>query len=424
MVKWLSRIFSSRRSRSREVASVPNLEVGRRPTSVPAGYLWDYPSIAAIVPEAPENPDVGPWNSVILTPGMGAGPDAGSLLGDCRARFEKTPPCEKVPSNDPFPETQEILLEHGRIVWGCVAQANNALFRPGTWNRPAATIYSPDPYFDDRPDLLQLIARSTFAVKQRWPEDREIARISTIMRKEHFYPSNEPLPPIFSNTRSVVMTTTSVHRRALPTGRLTKGIYPLLICPEHTKDNMVLPLSFWAPDLARSWTDTEEERSSRPDEEQMTASDHLERLEYIRARDGRDNPTVAVALDALATHRLIEGAHTEAMRLFCEALTLRRKRLGDDHLDVAVSLRNLAGGHLVAGDIHRAEQAIEEALIMVGRMLGPEHIGILEFLETLSHLRRQRGDVEGAHRMQKQVSRLYLGWLGVNKEPDNGVHST
>ena len=64
---------------------------------------------------------------------------------------------------------QEQLLSHGRIVWGCIVQANQLLFSKGSDDSPAAIIYSTDPYFDAHPEDLVEIADELFMVRGRRP---------------------------------------------------------------------------------------------------------------------------------------------------------------------------------------------------------------------------------------------------------------
>src|SRR5262245_39677660 len=72
-------------------------------------------------------------------------------------------------SNDPLLRIladQQILLNRGEIVWGRLVQANQILFDPSNDNTaPANMIYSLDPYFDGRVDILGGVAHGLFARK-------------------------------------------------------------------------------------------------------------------------------------------------------------------------------------------------------------------------------------------------------------------
>src|SRR5262249_19189053 len=58
---------------------------------------------------------------------------------------------------------QHILRDYGRVVWGCLVQANQVLFNPSNRQMlPANVIYSPDTYFDDHLTFLRSVASELF----------------------------------------------------------------------------------------------------------------------------------------------------------------------------------------------------------------------------------------------------------------------
>ncbi|MFB4318247.1 hypothetical protein [Actinomadura sp. 21ATH] len=151
--------------------------------------------------------------------------------------------------------SQEMLLASGRVVWGCVVQADASLFRPGRGDRAALVIYSPDPAFDEMPEELQEVASRLFALK-RPPEPadpglREFARLlngsGTAAR-----PSRTPVPRPLVGSLPVYATTVLVGRRHVPGRYLAAGTFPLIVHPD-TESTMILPGPFWPPALLALW---------------------------------------------------------------------------------------------------------------------------------------------------------------------------
>jgi Fe-S cluster assembly iron-binding protein IscA len=154
-----------------------------------------------------------------------------------------------------FPTAQTFgwLLKEGRVVWGAVTQANANAFVPSRTDVPGNTIFSPDPYFDDRPDELLRIAGSVSALKNATNVPAEFAGISALITDEKNFAINAPLPPGLTGGRQVFFTTTNFYRRSLPNTVLSDGLIPLLILPERTTANLLLPLAFWSPGLVTRW---------------------------------------------------------------------------------------------------------------------------------------------------------------------------
>ena len=70
-----------------------------------------------------------------------------------------------------FRKDLNILRKKGSVVWACIVQANVHLFDPRhNCDRPAAIIYSMDPYFDARVDELQLISHKTLVASRATTE--------------------------------------------------------------------------------------------------------------------------------------------------------------------------------------------------------------------------------------------------------------
>jgi len=145
------------------------------------------------------------------------------------------------------------LLQHGRVVWACVVQANEVLFGPGKFDAPAMAIYSPDAYFDDHlEDLLHLGTR-LFALKGTQLQDPEEQRFAEIISNERERAMRLRVPDAMTDGHAVISTSIMVHRRHLPDGILVKRMVPLLIHPNTTPATIILPSRYWPPALLYAW---------------------------------------------------------------------------------------------------------------------------------------------------------------------------
>lgn len=148
---------------------------------------------------------------------------------------------------------QRKLFKEGKVVWGHIVQANNALFEPGKGNYPADMLYSLDPYFDNNLEALERIAHRLYGLKGKEVEDEEARYFSDAITDEHTRVLNVQLPKSLSGGREVYFTTFMVHRKHLPTGYLVSGWFPILALPGASDATMILPSKYWAADLIPLW---------------------------------------------------------------------------------------------------------------------------------------------------------------------------
>ena len=149
---------------------------------------------------------------------------------------------------------QSRLRDGGRVVWGCLVQANTKLFDPH--NRqvlPANVIYSDDRYFDNRVPALQATAHRLFELKGTVPADKELRRFARAITDELARTMRLPLPRSLSDNREAYFTTCLIQPSHLPAGYLADGVFPLLICPEETEAVMILPSEYWPDELREAW---------------------------------------------------------------------------------------------------------------------------------------------------------------------------
>lgn len=149
--------------------------------------------------------------------------------------------------------TINLLLREGRLVWGAIAQANHNAFVPGRMDVPSNAIFSTDPFFDSNPETLRDIALRIYGLKNAANVPSHLAEIAELISDEMNFALNVPVPSALTDGKSVFFTTTQLYRRSLPNSVLSMGFFPLLVLPERTTANLLLPLTYWSPALVSHW---------------------------------------------------------------------------------------------------------------------------------------------------------------------------
>lgn len=142
------------------------------------------------------------------------------------------------------------LLEHGRVVWARLVQANDALFHPGDNNSPAEVLY--DPQGRLTPQELAPLARRLFELKNTQPLDAGLARIAEHLTAEITRAFGMAVPPGISN-KGLLISTVLVMRQHLPNRRLSLGYFPVLISERCPGCAMILPSRWWPQALIQAW---------------------------------------------------------------------------------------------------------------------------------------------------------------------------
>jgi hypothetical protein len=149
---------------------------------------------------------------------------------------------------------QSRLRDRGQIVWGQIVQANQLLFDPDNVKTLAAdVIYSLDPYFDGRVDLLAGIAHGLFARKGSVPGDPELREFVRVITDERSRIMRRELPRGYCGGRSVYFASCFIQPSHLPGNCLARSSFPLLVNFQETVAVMMLPSLFWPVELVSKW---------------------------------------------------------------------------------------------------------------------------------------------------------------------------
>jgi hypothetical protein len=150
---------------------------------------------------------------------------------------------------------KEILLEHGKIYYSYLLQANVKLFQKfPPFDYPAQIVYSTASDIDNNPLLLKDTIEEIYSYKysNEDPPNKLVEIVENIR--------NEKDRTAFSvecqtdSTKLVAkMQTIMVYRKHLPMRILMGSILPVIACPEECDSVIILPSEYWSNEFKESW---------------------------------------------------------------------------------------------------------------------------------------------------------------------------
>lgn len=176
-------------------------------------------------------------------------------------RLEKRQQVGRHGEFDNAAQDEAVLLSRGRVVWAHVIQADDALKRGGKKDLPAIVVYSLDDYFDGRISSLTTAAAAIKDLKGRILTDPALDHLAEALTnmgeplRHSKVPHHLPVPSHLGSTRlqGLVVHTMTVHRKLLPTKKLTLAWFPILVLPEATPYAMVVSFKYWPRLLVKLW---------------------------------------------------------------------------------------------------------------------------------------------------------------------------
>lgn len=161
--------------------------------------------------------------------------------------------CKRTDKLTLYFDNQKQLLEQGDVVWGCVVQANQLLFSPGTMSCPGDVVYCLE---RDRPDVLETlrqVARELYQLKGE-PQDRaELNEISQYLANERIRVFGLPVPETISPTMPCAISSVYFDRRHLPDRVLRQSFFPIVLSRTTPHIATILPGRYWSQSLLNVW---------------------------------------------------------------------------------------------------------------------------------------------------------------------------
>lgn len=133
------------------------------------------------------------------------------------------------------------VLSGGKVVWGCIVQANQTLYQNQRIDMlavPAVILYSPDAYFDGDPLELKYIADRLYRGKE-----------GNFLRNESAFFTNRRLSDVVTNGREVYASCLMVYRPHLPLYMATDDLLPVIASPSE-RSTFALNLKYWTANFA------------------------------------------------------------------------------------------------------------------------------------------------------------------------------
>jgi Fe-S cluster assembly iron-binding protein IscA len=268
----------------------------------------------------------------------------GERIAECRDRFSggrrdllraesRNPPAtggaeEQVPST--LKNYYQMLLDRGTIVWAAVAQVNRGMLSAGRDDLPGVTVYSTDDYFDDHPQDLADIAHAAYALKDTEPDDAELRAVADRMTDEYDMTVRQPLPYRLTDRRLVYIAATLFHRARLPGAVLSARLVPVVIGPEYTDVNMILPLLCWSPDLRACWKDVDAQIATLPMTSTATRVAREAQVWRVQPADPwADRPVVRITAEAARAFHEAIARHEVRTPYLCLGLRADGRKTAD-----------------------------------------------------------------------------------------------
>lgn len=163
----------------------------------------------------------------------------------------KAPPWSAQDALARVTQSQQMLLEQGRVASAALVQANAQLWAPNQSDSAALALWSEDARFETDTSRLRELALEVYDLKgQELAEDDPLQPIAHYVTAESSRPLNAPLPAGWGEANArFYLSALLVWRAHLPCGFLTSTVLPMLVLPEKTDAVMILPAEFWADEL-------------------------------------------------------------------------------------------------------------------------------------------------------------------------------
>jgi hypothetical protein len=155
--------------------------------------------------------------------------------------------------NDPLRRSFDLysrLWGDGKVVWGMLIQANNALFEQGTFDAPGEVVY--DPAGQASIEALGYAAQQIGQLKHTQPADAALRAVADYLTDEHIRVRGMRVPSAIS-AHSLLISTVFFGRKHLPNGMLEGSHFPLLINERYPGAAMVLPSRWWPDEFHDEW---------------------------------------------------------------------------------------------------------------------------------------------------------------------------
>lgn len=198
---------------------------------------------------------------------------------------------------------QKDIWRGGRIVWGFIVMANEALYLPGGDDLPGDVVYSLSATDEDALEKLPEVAKALYEAKvaekelSDFPEDQR--GMVEHLRQETDRAFGLAVPHSMRRGLECHVSSFWAHRAFLPDEALGGRLVPLLVLAGKVHDVLIIPASYWPTDLLIPWQQRVKERVVRRGFSQERLAQQKAWLEAIE-QDGPPEPWLDATPESIA----------------------------------------------------------------------------------------------------------------------------
>ena len=162
---------------------------------------------------------------------------------------------------------QKDIWRGGRVVWGFIVMANEALFLPGADDLPGDVVYSLSATDEEALEKLPQVAKALVEAKVAEQELASLPEDQRVM-VEHLRQKTDrafglAVPASMRRGLESHVSSFWAHRAHLPDEALGGRLVPLLVLAGKVHEVLIIPASYWPSDLVIPWQQRVKERVVR-----------------------------------------------------------------------------------------------------------------------------------------------------------------
>ena len=178
---------------------------------------------------------------------------AARVLEECRRKHESARARGFKPEVErPGVPSEADVFRRGRVVWGTVVKANQALYRAGKIDSYGCVVFSFDPYFDEHLRDLSDIGSAVWALRNTTPQEPALRALAAIVSDDETT-ADRVVPTSLTKGREVQYCVLFIPRQRLPTNHLADIHLPVIADPHSPSAVMLLPIALWPSALVNHW---------------------------------------------------------------------------------------------------------------------------------------------------------------------------
>ncbi|ODA32765.1 hypothetical protein A6X21_20760 [Planctopirus hydrillae] len=147
-------------------------------------------------------------------------------------------------------------FRYGKVVMGCVIQANQYAWEKESFDVPGEVVYSlMDAEWVTDDDLLE-VAKRLFKLKGASPQKSDSKEIADYLTNQRIRVFGLPVPREIYPRYHFQISTIMFVRKHMPEQRICSKVLPLIVYPNEPYVATIVPMKYWPEDYIKQWTNT------------------------------------------------------------------------------------------------------------------------------------------------------------------------